>query len=91
MSPHISRKVARIEGVNVTVTDVCTGCGMCVDDVCFVDAIRLKDGKAIISDACRGCGRCVEVCPQNAISLSIEDENFVNHTVRKLEQIVDTE
>ena len=91
MSPDISRKVARIEGVNVTVTGGCTGCGMCVDEVCFVDAISIKDGKATISDGCRGCGRCVEICPQNAIALSIDDEDFVHHTVRKLEQIVDTE
>ncbi|MBS3795862.1 MAG: 4Fe-4S dicluster domain-containing protein [Candidatus Thorarchaeota archaeon] len=72
-------------------TDACTGCGVCVDDVCFVDAIRLKDGKATISDECRGCGRCVEVCPQNAITLSIDNDDFVDLTVRKLEQIVDTE
>ncbi|MBS3795106.1 MAG: 4Fe-4S binding protein [Candidatus Thorarchaeota archaeon] len=91
MSPEISRKVTRIEGVNVTVTDACTGCGACIEDICFVDAIRLKEGKAVISDDCRGCGRCVEVCPQNAITLTIEDEDFVNHTVRKLEQTVDTE
>ncbi|MBD3159834.1 MAG: 4Fe-4S dicluster domain-containing protein [Candidatus Lokiarchaeota archaeon] len=91
MSPDISRKVARIEGVSVTVTDACTGCGACIEDICFVDAIRLEEEKAVISDDCRGCGRCVEVCPQNAITLSIEDADFVNHTVRKLEQIVDTE
>jgi heterodisulfide reductase subunit A-like polyferredoxin len=91
MSPEISRKVTRIEGVNVTVTDGCTGCRVCLDDVCFVDAISLKDGKATINDDCRGCGRCVEVCPQNAITLSIDDDDFVNHTVRRLEQTVDTE
>ncbi|MGV9102728.1 MAG: DUF362 domain-containing protein [Promethearchaeia archaeon] len=91
MSPEISKKVTKMDGVNVRITDDCTGCGLCLDNVCFVEAIMIRDGKAKISDACRGCGRCVEVCPQNAIHLSIANNQFVDNTIRKLEGIVDTE
>ena len=49
--------------------DKCTGCGVCVD-ICPVDAITMKDGKAVIDeDACIDCGVCVSECPVEAISM----------------------
>jgi len=45
----------------------CTGCGICVEE-CPVNAINIKDGKAIIDmKKCIRCKRCHEVCPKNAI------------------------
>jgi len=48
--------------------DMCTGCGICIDE-CPVDAIEQKaDGLAEINDAeCIRCGRCHDVCPQEAV------------------------
>mgnify|MGYP000348259482 CR=1 FL=1 len=46
----------------------CVGCGSC-ENVCPVEAIKLKDGKAKISDNCVECGACVGECPVEAISL----------------------
>ena len=46
----------------------CTGCGECVD-VCPVEAIKVRKGKAVIGDACVVCGACVSACPKGAISL----------------------
>lgn len=86
---EISSNVSRMDGVRVEVTGQCVGCGLCTEDICFVDAIRLENDRAVISDACRGCGRCVEVCPQNAITISLEDQAFVEHTVSHLSQLVD--
>ena len=71
LGDHISDKITKMEGVEVSVTGDCIGCGSCID-VCFIDAVELVDGKAVISDECRGCGRCVEICPQNAISIKID-------------------
>ncbi len=55
----------------------CIGCGTCTKGICFVDAIHLIENHAQISKECRGCGRCVEICPQNAIEISINDPDFV--------------
>ena len=79
LDPAIGAKVTRMPGVNVTVTDRCAGCGTCAAGICFVDAIRLVDGRATISDACRGCGRCVEACPNEAIALTIDAAARVGH------------
>ena len=76
-------------GVNVKVTNKCIGCGKCTKGVCFVDAIHLIGKKAVINSDCRGCGRCVEVCPQNAIELSINDPNFVQKSIDRIEKLVD--
>lgn len=47
----------------------CAGSANCVE-VCPVEAISLKDGKAVIDeDTCTECGLCVDECPNSAISL----------------------
>ena len=90
ISTEIGNKLSRMPGVSVHVTDRCTGCGTCTRDVCFVDAIRLENDHAVIDQtACRGCGRCVDVCPNNAIEVVIEDDNFIERTIERLSDAVD--
>jgi ferredoxin len=90
ISPDIGERVTRMDGVEVAVTDRCIGCGTCIaPGVCFADAIRIEDDRAIIGDACRGCGRCVEVCPQGAIELTIEGSAFVEDSIARIAPRVD--
>jgi hypothetical protein len=86
---QISAKIKRMPGVTVTVNGQCTGCGTCTQDVCFMDAIHLVNGRAAISDACKGCGRCVTACPQEAIEVSIEYDRFVAESIARLSPLVD--
>ncbi|MEJ2567738.1 MAG: 4Fe-4S binding protein [candidate division WOR-3 bacterium] len=46
----------------------CVGCGDCVD-VCPVEALSIKNEKAVVNDECIDCGACVNTCPEGAISL----------------------
>ena len=89
VDPAIGHKVHRMPTVEVRVTDRCVGCGQCTENVCFVDAICLEDGRAVIGDACRGCGRCVAVCPQQAIELVLDAPSLVEATVDRLASLVD--
>jgi ferredoxin len=93
MIPHvdesISRKITRMPSVAVTVTEECVGCGLCVEEVCFVDAIRMDGELAVIGDACRGCGRCVEMCPADAIELRFDEDLFVEKSIERLSPLVD--
>ena len=74
-SGEVKNKVHKLEGVRVTITDACVGCGVCIDR-CFTDAISLVDKKANIDpDKCKGCGLCIERCPVNAIELNISESN----------------
>ncbi len=92
IKPEIGRKIAKMPGVNVRVTDACVGCGTCIDeDICFVEAITMVNGKAVISDACRGCGRCVEVCPNDAIELTIDNKEFIGISIDRVSSLVDVE
>jgi ferredoxin len=88
-APRIGARISRMPGVTVTVTKACLGCGACVQDICFVDAIHLSQGHAVISHDCRGCGRCVSVCPEGAISFSIDDMRFVEHSIARLSPLID--
>ncbi|KYK31780.1 MAG: 4Fe-4S ferredoxin [Theionarchaea archaeon DG-70] len=87
LAPEISTSITRMPGVTVTVTDACVGCGTC-EQVCFVNAITVVNGRAVISDQCRGCGRCVEICPHKAIELSIEGD-FVEKSIERIAELVD--
>lgn len=88
MAPAIGAKVTRLPGVTVAVTGRCAGCGACTKGVCFVDAIRLTNGRAVISESCRGCGRCVDVCPQRAIEITI-DGLALRDAIDRLSPLVD--
>ncbi|MFW9993455.1 MAG: NADH-quinone oxidoreductase subunit I [Candidatus Odinarchaeota archaeon] len=93
ISHRIGDKVTKMPGVSVTVTDQCIGCGTCTRGTCFVDAIKLvrEKGKkrAVISGDCRGCGRCVDVCPNEAIELTVDDPEFINKSIDRINSVVD--
>ena len=83
-------KVTAMSGVSVAVNSAaCVGCGKCTRGVCFVEAIHLVDGKAHISEECRGCGRCTEVCPRQAISLTLTDTSYVSRQIERISELVD--
>lgn len=87
--PFINEPLKKMAGVEVSVNDNCIGCGTCTKDICFIKAIEVVDKKAVISEACRGCGRCVDVCPQNAIELTIKDNTYIEKSIERIEEIVD--
>ncbi len=87
---RISRKVTKMQGISVHVTDRCVGCGTCTHDVCFVNAIRLEGEQAVIDpDSCRGCGRCVDVCPKQAIVVNVSETDYIEQTIRRISRVVD--
>ncbi len=50
--------------------EACTGCGVCADERCQVQAVH-EDGDVyrIGPDRCIGCGLCISTCPADAIKL----------------------
>jgi ferredoxin len=88
LTPEISSKIHRLPGVEVVVSEDCSGCGICWDGICFADAIKRENGKAQISLECRGCGRCVEICPEGLISLTIAGEKNIEKTISRLNALV---
>ena len=71
---HLPQEAARglkkLEGLEVRVENTCDGCGICVER-CFIQAMTLRDGKAIVGESCRGCGRCAMVCPLEAVKITL--------------------
>ncbi len=69
----------------------CVGCGKCVE-ACPYNVMKLVDGKATVNlKTCTGCGRCVQACPNDAISLEIEDPDYIEKFIAKIESLVDVE
>ncbi|NQT25116.1 4Fe-4S binding protein [candidate division KSB1 bacterium] len=68
---HIESRVSGLPGLFPTINDQCTGCGICTDNICFVNAISMKEGRVDIGEGCKGCGRCVSACPEQAIELNV--------------------
>jgi UDP-glucose 4-epimerase len=73
----------RIEGVSITVSERCKGCGKCAKH-CYIEAISVVDGRAAIGDYCRACGRCAAVCPEKAIEIGIDDPEFLEKAYAKI-------
>ena len=89
LASKIGSKVQKMPGVTLEVSERCVGCGTCMQGICFVDAIHMVDNRAKITEECRGCGRCVEICPQNAIELTINDKEYVEKSIKQIEKIID--
>ena len=57
-----------------TVTDRCSGCGIC-REVCPKSAIIIEKKRSKIDrDSCIGCFECMHVCPEHAIDIDWETE-----------------
>jgi ferredoxin len=89
LTPKISQKITRMPGVELRINQDCTGCELCAEGICFADAIQISNGRAEISLECRGCGRCVEICPEDAIMLTIEGEKDLQKIYQRLDELVD--
>jgi Pyruvate/2-oxoacid:ferredoxin oxidoreductase delta subunit len=89
LAPQIGAKVTSMPGVSVVIGEACQGCGLCSQDVCFVDAIKMESGRAVIGAWCKGCGRCVDVCPQDAIQLFVEHTRFIEESIAQISPLVD--
>jgi len=85
---QVDRMFPRIEGLRMQVTEDCTGCGTCTA-YCIYDAIRIDGGRAVLGDMCRQCGRCASHCPSQAITLTLDNRDFVNEVVRRISAYVD--
>jgi len=81
-----------MKGMKIKVDpELCDGCGTCIE-VCPFKSRKVLDGKSSVDPAhCTGCGRCVDVCPNGAITFDIEDPNYIENYIAKLESIVDVE
>jgi Pyruvate/2-oxoacid:ferredoxin oxidoreductase delta subunit len=89
LNGDIGARITRMEGVEVTVdSSACVGCGEC-QKVCFVDAIKIEDGKAHITDQCRGCGRCAEACSNKAIKMKTPTTADIEKTAKRIREKVD--
>jgi Fe-S-cluster-containing hydrogenase component 2 len=67
-----SRWYAKVE------PDQCVGCGVCEDERCPVDAVKVvEDIARVNSEQCIGCGLCATTCEEDSIKMSfrgLEDQ-----------------
>ena len=88
--PLLGNKYNRMPGLRMIVTEDCVGCGACTEEgVCIFEGISMEGDVALINDNCRGCGRCAEKCPSQAIEVVIEDGDYVNTTIARLNERID--
>lgn len=89
---QISERISPMPGVELVFNkDLCTGCGECAQNICFVDAISIKMGKWNQDiEKCRCCGRCVERCPHNALSIIISSDAH-DRSLKHIKPLVDIE
>jgi UDP-glucose 4-epimerase len=84
---HLDQVMPRLEGLEVTVTEHCIGCGQCVE-TCGFDAITVADGHAVHNGQCRGCGRCERTCPNDAVRIMLTNPTATADAKRRIESYV---
>ncbi|MBI9074219.1 MAG: NAD-dependent epimerase/dehydratase family protein [Desulfatibacillum sp.] len=77
-----------VEGLSLTVTEECNGCGVCLE-TCGFDAIVIENGKAVLTAKCRHCGRCERYCPRDAITIQLDNPTAVEDVKKRIAQYVD--
>lgn len=82
------RFLSKMPGVEMTVNNDCTGCGLC-EEKCVFKAIKVVDGLARISEECRGCGYCADVCPADAVKMKVGGLAEMEKAVGLIEDRVD--
>ena len=65
LAPHLLTS----DTTQVTDTEKCTLCGVCVERCQFGAREIIDDSMVVNSELCFGCGLCVSKCPTNAIKL----------------------
>ncbi len=71
LPPEAAAGLRKLEGLEIRVEEEkCDGCGICVER-CFIQAMAVKNGKAVAGEQCRGCGRCAAVCPRQAVRVCL--------------------
>ncbi|MBI5680613.1 MAG: 4Fe-4S ferredoxin [Methanobacterium sp.] len=89
---NLGESISSMVGVEIKFNeDLCNGCGNCANDICFVEAIYVENGKSKIDmKKCRGCGRCAEICLKGAIIVEMDD-NAVKNSIERVKPLVDIE
>jgi len=80
--------IMRLEGVEVKVTEDCTGCGACVE-ACIFKQMKLVNGMAVVGEECKGCGRCAAACEAEAIRITVDDSDYINACIDRISANVD--
>jgi hypothetical protein len=80
--------ITRLEGVEVKVTEDCSGCGACVE-ACIFHQMQVDGGKAVVGEECKGCGRCAAACEQEAIRITISDSGYIEACIERISANVD--
>jgi ferredoxin len=87
---NISNGLTSMMGVELDFNNnLCCGCGKCASGSCFVNAITLKDGKAVIDEKnCRVCGRCAEICRNGALTVLMTSDAIIR-SIERIDKLVD--
>ncbi len=72
----IANVVASSAFVNTVTEDLCTACGLCVEN-CQFDALSVDMVANVNKTRCVGCGVCVNACPEHALALVRRPENEI--------------
>jgi UDP-glucose 4-epimerase len=84
------QNVVKLQGLSVTVTESCDGCGACAKR-CFLNEIQIVDGRAVVGEGCAGCGRCARICKRGGINVSLDNPAFIEEARARIEALVDFE
>jgi len=56
---------------------------------CVFAQISIVDGKAVIGEECKGCGRCAMACKRDAVTITIDNPDYVEQCIARIGALVE--
>jgi len=58
-------------------------------EACIYKQMKVIDDVAVVGKECKGCSRCAMICPNNAVSIIVDNPDYINQCIERISAHVD--
>jgi Fe-S-cluster-containing hydrogenase component 2 len=55
----------------------------------FAKTSKYSQVIAVVGEECKGCSRCAVICPEDAITITVDNPDYINQCINRIGAYVD--